>query len=145
MTIIFNFITYFFSCVNYHQEETRKAMQEVKVNLTTQLKVTKQMVEDASLVAQATTRFLSYVLSFFGPFYLSHQCIFFIMFQFSLTIVNYLSYKNRQKNKLAFNGDETQKTINFGCELSFIMSFLFAERLHCCYIYFHSTSRAQLL
>ncbi len=52
-------------------------MQEVKVNLTTQLKVTKQMVEDASLVAQATTRFLSYVLSFFGPFYLSHQCIFF--------------------------------------------------------------------
>jgi hypothetical protein len=52
-------------------------MQEVKVNLTTQLKVTKQMVEDAFLVAQATTRFLSYVLSFFGPFYLSHQCIFF--------------------------------------------------------------------
>jgi hypothetical protein len=37
-------------------------MQEVKVNLTTQLKVTKQMVEDASLVAQVTTRFLSYVL-----------------------------------------------------------------------------------
>jgi hypothetical protein len=34
-------------------------MQEVKVNLTTQLKVTKQMVEDASLVAQATTRFFS--------------------------------------------------------------------------------------
>jgi len=44
-------------------------MQEVKVKLTTQLKVTKQMVEDASLVAQAATRFLSYVLSFFGPFY----------------------------------------------------------------------------
>ncbi|CAM6042473.1 unnamed protein product, partial [Sphagnum compactum] len=36
-------------------EETQKAMQEVKVNLTTQLKVKKQMVEDASLVAQATT------------------------------------------------------------------------------------------
>jgi hypothetical protein len=61
-------------------------MQEVKVNLTTQLKVTKQMVEDASFVAQATTRFLSYVLSFFGPFYLSHQFIFLIMFQFSLTM-----------------------------------------------------------
>jgi len=60
-------------------------MQEMKVNLTTQLKVTKQMVEDASLITQATTRFFSYVLSFFGPFYLSHQCIFFIMFQFSLT------------------------------------------------------------
>jgi len=78
-------------------------MQEVKFNLTTQLKVTKQMVKDASLVAQATTRFLSYILSFFGPFYLSHQCIFFIMFQLSLTIA-YMSYKNRQKSTLAFNG-----------------------------------------
>jgi hypothetical protein len=74
-------------------------MQEVKVNLTTQLKFTKQMVEDAYLVAQATTRFF-----FFGPFYLSHQCIFFVMFQFSFTIVNYMSYKNLQKNTLAFTG-----------------------------------------
>jgi hypothetical protein len=34
-------------------------------------------------------------------------------------------------------GGETQKTINFGGKLSFILSFLFPERLHCCYIYFH--------
>jgi hypothetical protein len=34
-------------------------------------------------------------------------------------------------------GDETQKTINFGGKLSFILSFLFPERLHCCYICFH--------
>ncbi len=34
-------------------------------------------------------------------------------------------------------GDETQKTINLGGKLSFILSFLFPERLHCCYIYFH--------
>jgi hypothetical protein len=79
-------------------------MQEVNVNLTTQLKVIKQMVEDASLVAQATTRFLSYLLSFFGPFYLSHQCILFIMFQFSSTIANYMSYKNLQKRTFALNG-----------------------------------------
>jgi hypothetical protein len=32
-------------------------------------------------------------------------------------------------------GDETQKTIDFGGKLSFILSFLFLERLHCCYIY----------
>jgi len=32
---------------------------------------------------------------------------------------------------------ETQKTINFGGKLSFILSFLFPERFHCCYIYFH--------
>jgi hypothetical protein len=34
-------------------------------------------------------------------------------------------------------GDETQKPINFGGKLSFILSFLFPERLHCCYTYFH--------
>jgi hypothetical protein len=33
--------------------------------------------------------------------------------------------------------DETQKTINFGGKLSFILSFLFPKRLHRCYIYFH--------
>jgi hypothetical protein len=33
-------------------------------------------------------------------------------------------------------GDQTQKTINFGGKLSFILSFLFPERLHCCCIYF---------
>ncbi len=34
-------------------------------------------------------------------------------------------------------GDETQKTtMNFGGKLSFIVSFLFHERLHCCYIHF---------
>jgi len=37
-------------------------------------------------------------------------------------------------------GDETQKTINFGGKLSFILSLLFPERLHCCYIYFHCSS-----
>jgi hypothetical protein len=34
-------------------------------------------------------------------------------------------------------GGETQKTINFGGKLSFILSFLVPARLHCCYIYFH--------
>jgi len=34
-------------------------------------------------------------------------------------------------------GVETQKTINFGGKLSFSLSFLFPERLHCYYIYFH--------
>jgi hypothetical protein len=36
-------------------------------------------------------------------------------------------------------GDETQKIINFGAKMSFILSFfLFPERLHCCcYVYFH--------
>jgi hypothetical protein len=38
-------------------------------------------------------------------------------------------------------GDETQKTMNFGGKLSFIVSFLFPERLHCCYIYFTATNR----
>jgi hypothetical protein len=33
--------------------------------------------------------------------------------------------------------DETQKTINFGGKLSFILSFLSPERIHCSYIYFH--------
>jgi hypothetical protein len=33
---------------------------------------------------------------------------------------------------------ETEETINFGGKLSFILSFVFPERLHCCgYIYFH--------
>jgi hypothetical protein len=39
---------------------------------------------------------------------------------------------------------ETQKTINFGSKLSFILSFLFPERLHCCYIYFHCSYLLQL-
>ncbi len=33
--------------------------------------------------------------------------------------------------------DEAQKTINFGGKLSFILSFLSPELVHCCYIYFH--------
>jgi hypothetical protein len=32
---------------------------------------------------------------------------------------------------------QTDFSTNFGGKLSFIMSFLFPERLHCCYIYFH--------
>jgi hypothetical protein len=32
---------------------------------------------------------------------------------------------------------ETQKTINFSDKLSFNLSFISPERLHCCYIYFH--------
>jgi len=35
-------------------------------------------------------------------------------------------------------GRETQKTINFGGKLSFIVSFLLPEPLHCCYICFHA-------
>jgi len=31
----------------------------------------------------------------------------------------------------------TKKTINFGGKLSFILSFMFPERLHCCYIYIY--------
>ncbi len=34
-------------------------------------------------------------------------------------------------------GMKLKKPINFGSKLSFIMSFLFPECLHCCYIYFH--------
>jgi hypothetical protein len=48
--------------------------------------------------------------------------------------------KNQQKSTLAFKeggSAETQNTINFRGKLSFILSFLFSERLHCCYIYFH--------
>lgn len=37
-------------------EETRKAVQDVKVTLTAQLKATKQMVADASLTAQNASR-----------------------------------------------------------------------------------------
>ncbi len=33
--------------------------------------------------------------------------------------------------------EETQETINFDVLLSFILSFIFLERLHCCYIDFH--------
>jgi hypothetical protein len=43
--------------------------------------------------------------------------------------------KNLQKSTLAFNGDETQKTINFGGKLNFILSSLFHGRLHCSYLY----------
>ncbi len=32
---------------------------------------------------------------------------------------------------------QTSLFIKFGGKLSFILSFLFPERLHCCYIYFH--------
>jgi len=43
-------------------------------------------------------------------------------------------------------GDETQKTIiNFGSKLSFILSFLFPERLHCCYIFFSLLLTVRLL
>jgi hypothetical protein len=43
-----------------------------------------------------------------------------------------------QKNPAKKKGVETQKTINFGGKLSFILSFLSLERVHCCYVYFHS-------
>jgi hypothetical protein len=45
--------------------------------------------------------------------------------------------KPAKKNTLASKGDEIPKSINFGGKLSFILSFLFDERLQCCYIYFH--------
>jgi hypothetical protein len=32
---------------------------------------------------------------------------------------------------------QTSFSIKFGNKLSFILSFLFPERLHCCYMYFH--------
>jgi hypothetical protein len=35
------------------------------------------------------------------------------------------------------NWTQTSFSTNFGGKLSFIPSFLFPERLHCCYIYFH--------
>jgi hypothetical protein len=38
------------------QEETKKAVQEVKETLSTQLKATKQMVADAALTAQNASR-----------------------------------------------------------------------------------------
>ncbi len=34
-------------------------------------------------------------------------------------------------------GTQTSFFTDFGGKLSFILSFLFPERLHCCYIYFH--------
>jgi hypothetical protein len=34
-------------------------------------------------------------------------------------------------------GTQTSCFTNFGRKLSFILSFLFPDRLHCCYIYFH--------
>jgi hypothetical protein len=49
--------------------------------------------------------------------------------------------KISKKSILAFKGGgrggETQKTTSFGGKLSFILSFIFPERLQCCYIYFH--------
>ncbi len=50
--------------------------------------------------------------------------------------------KTRQKSTLPFKGGageggETQKAINFRGKLSFSLSFLYPDRLHCCYIYFH--------
>jgi hypothetical protein len=38
-----------------------------------------------------------------------------------------------------------QKTNNFGGRLSFILSFLFLERLHCCYIYFRCSYYSRTL
>ncbi len=38
------------------------------------------------------------------------------------------------QNKIT--GTQTSFSTNFGGKLSFILSFLFPERLHCCYIYF---------
>ena len=40
----------------FSQEETRKAVEEVKLTLTAQLKATKQMVADAALTAQNASR-----------------------------------------------------------------------------------------
>jgi len=42
-------------------------------------------------------------------------------------------------------GMKLRKTINFGGKLSFILSFLSPERLHCCYIYFSLLLTVQLL
>ncbi len=36
-------------------------------------------------------------------------------------------------------GTQTSFSTNFGGKLSFILCFLLPERLHCCYIYFHSS------
>jgi len=44
--------------------------------------------------------------------------------------------KNKSAKKY-IQGGETQKTIHFCNKLSFILSFLFPKRLHCCYIYVH--------
>jgi hypothetical protein len=53
----------------FSQEETRKAVEEVKLTLTAQLKATKQMVADASLTAQNASRLATkYPLeAFFSP------------------------------------------------------------------------------
>ncbi len=53
---------------------------------------------------------------------------------------------NLQKSTSAFKGwgrGETQKTINFGGKLRFILCFLFPERLHCCYIYIFTAPSCQ--
>ena len=42
------------------QEETKKAVEEVKQTLTAQLKATKQMVADAALTAQNASRLVTY-------------------------------------------------------------------------------------
>jgi hypothetical protein len=38
-------------------------------------------------------------------------------------------------------GTQTSFSTNFDLKLSFILSFLSPERLHCCYIYFHCSYR----
>ncbi len=45
--------------------------------------------------------------------------------------------KKPAKKYISIQGGWGVKTINFGGKLSFILSFRFPERLHCCYIYFH--------
>jgi len=62
----------------------------------------------------------------------------------SLVIHRVRFSRNLQNSTLAFKVGV--KTINFGGKLSFIPSFLFPERLHCCYIYFPcSTSTTTIL
>ncbi len=50
-------------------------------------------------------------------------------------------FKNLQKSTLAFNGGSNSEMRHFLCQTEFhpflTPSFLFPERLHCCYTYFH--------
>ncbi len=54
-------------------------------------------------------------------------------------------FKKPAKKYISIQGREGVKTINFGGKLGFILSFLFPERLHCCYIYFHSTCTTTII
>jgi hypothetical protein len=50
-------------------------------------------------------------------------------------------FKNLQKSTLAFNGGSNSEMHHFLCQTEFHLvltpSFIFPERLNCCYIYFH--------